>query len=172
MKTYKVMGNTNPWIAARDITFNGKTEVVFERGISLREAQKKLLEFFNSDYGTYFQNWGLVRCNYPYESSSFNDGIRSYSYDSRIYYIEEDNEEKWYCSSYNCIDADGNVSDDVSADNDFFIAENDDAAISHAKELANNGVDYVDEGHFDLELVSVTRVDPNREWEDIETIWY
>ena len=60
----------------------------------LRDAQKKLLEFFNSDYDTYFQNWGLVRCNYPYDSSSFNDGTRSYSYDSRSYYIEEDNEEK------------------------------------------------------------------------------
>ena len=93
-KNYKIVGKTNGWIASRDINFNGKTEITIESNLTLREAQKKLLDFFNEDYDTYYQNWGLVRCNHYDESSSRPDGTRSYEYDSRYYSIEEDNEER------------------------------------------------------------------------------
>ena len=165
-KNYKIIGRTNGWIASRDIHFNGKTEITIESNLTLREAQKKLLDFFNEDYDTYYQNWGLVRCNHHNETTSFSDGTRSYEYDSRYFSIEEDNEERWYSSSYYAVD------EDVDPDCDYFIAENDDAAVAYAKELANKGVDYTDLGHVELELSQVCRVDPEREWEEVETIWY
>lgn len=90
MNTYKIIGRTNGWIASRDINFNGKTEIVFERNLSLKEAQAALLCFFNDDYGTCFANWGLARINHPLVTSSHNDGTRSYEYDSRYYSIEID----------------------------------------------------------------------------------
>lgn len=165
-KNYKIVGKTNGWIAQRDSLFKGKTEITIERDLTLREAQKKLLDFFNEDYDTCYQNWGLVRCNHHNETTSFSDGTRSYEYDSRYFSIEEDNEERWYCSSYYAVD------EDVDPDCDYFIAENDDAAVAYAKELANEGVDYVDIGHVELELSQVCRVDPEREWDEVETIWY
>lgn len=44
-KNYKIVGRTNGWIASRDIHFNGKTEITIESNLTLREAQKKLLDF-------------------------------------------------------------------------------------------------------------------------------
>ncbi len=163
-KSYKIVGRTNGWIAQRDIHFGGKTEITLDSCLTLREAQKKLLDFFNEDYSTYYDNWGLARCNHRYETTSHKDGTRSYEYDSRYYSIEE--EDRWYSSSYDAVDA------DVDPDCDYFIAESDEAAVEHAKELAKNGVDYVGLGHVELELHSVCRVDPSREYEEIKTIWY
>lgn len=88
--TYKIIGRTNPYIAQRDIHFNGKTTITIESGLTLKEAQQKLLQFFNEDYETYFSNWGLVRCNHPFVTSSYKDGTRSYEYDSRYYSIEKE----------------------------------------------------------------------------------
>lgn len=97
MATYKIIGRTNGWIAQRDIHFGGKTTITICEGMTLREAQQKLLDFFNEDYdneiGTPYRNWGLVRCNHPYVTSSHLDGTRSYEYDSRYYSIEPENEE-------------------------------------------------------------------------------
>lgn len=87
--TYKIIGHTNPYIAQRDIHFNGNTTITLATGLTLKEAQQKLLQFFNEDYGTYFSNWGLVRCNHPFEASTHKDGTRSYEYDSRYYSIEK-----------------------------------------------------------------------------------
>lgn len=87
--TYKIIGRTNPYIAQRDIHFNGKTTITIESGLTLKEAQQKLLQFFNEDYGTYFSNWGLVRCNHQYATTTHEDGTRTYEYDSRYYSIEE-----------------------------------------------------------------------------------
>lgn len=84
--TYKIIGRTNPWIAQRDGLFKGETTIILDEGLSLREAQKKLLDFFNEDYDTYYSNWGLVRCNCS-ESYSHKDGTRGYEYDSRYYSI-------------------------------------------------------------------------------------
>jgi len=169
-KNYKIVGRTNGWIANRDIHFNGKTEITIESNLTLREAQKKLLKLFNKDYDTNYQNWGLVRCKYDDETTSRPDGTRSYEYDSRYYSIEEDNKEKWYCSSYAMIKTgDGEY---TCPDCDYFIAKNDEEAIELAKDKAKEGVDYTDEGHFELDLISVCRVDPEREWDEVETIWY
>lgn len=88
--TYKIIGHTNPYIAQRDIHFNGNTTITLATGLTLKEAQQKLLQFFNEDYGTYFSNWGLVRCNHPLWTSSYKDGTRSYEYDSRYYSIEKE----------------------------------------------------------------------------------
>lgn len=172
MKKYKIIGKTNGWIAQRDIHFNGKTMIILADGLTLKEAQQKLLDFFNEDYNTYFSNWGLVRCNYSEVSSSHKDGTRSYEYDSRYYSIEEEEEEKWYCSSYNAIDEEGDVLIDVCPDCDYFSADSDEAAIEQAKELAANGSDYSDIGHVDLEVIQVCRVDPNKEWDEVETVWF
>lgn len=87
---YKIIGKTNGWIAQRDILFKGKTEITIADSLTLKEAQEKILDFFNEDYDTCYQNWGLVRCNYPYQSSSCKDGTRGYEYDSRYYCIAED----------------------------------------------------------------------------------
>lgn len=88
--TYKIIGHTNPYIAQRDIHFNGNTTITLATVLTLKEAQQKLLQFFNEDYGTYFSNWGLVRCNHPFVTSSYKDGTRSYEYDSRYYSIEKE----------------------------------------------------------------------------------
>jgi hypothetical protein len=95
--SYKIIGQTNPYIAQRDIHFNGKTTITLAKGMTLKEAQNLLLCFFNEDYDTSFHNWGLVRCWKPYFTSTQNDGTRSYEYDSRYYSIvEEDDEENNY----------------------------------------------------------------------------
>lgn len=92
MKTYKITGRTNGWIAQRDSLFKGKTNITIESGLTLKEAQKKLIEFFHEDYETYGSNWGLIRCHYPHDTWSNQDGTRGYEYDSRIFEIEEDEE--------------------------------------------------------------------------------
>lgn len=89
-KTYSIIGRTNGYIASRDANFNGKTEVVIEEGLSLKEAQRILLDMFNTDYDTYCANWGIARIKYPSYTSSYKDGTRSYEYDSRYYYIAEE----------------------------------------------------------------------------------
>lgn len=88
--TYRIIGRTNGWIADRDILFKGKCKITLSKGNSLREAQIKILEMFNQDYNTFFQNWGLARMNHPYITWSYKDGTRGYEYDSRYYEIEEE----------------------------------------------------------------------------------
>lgn len=96
MRTYKIVGHTNPWIAQRDSKFNGRTDVVFEENLTLKQARKVLLDFLRHDFEKYFPNWGSVMhsnigknycCHYP-------DGTYSYSYDSRTYGIEKEIDEQ------------------------------------------------------------------------------
>lgn len=76
----------------------------------------------------------------------------------------------WYYVSFEIIKTkDGN---EIFPDGEYYPAENNEEAIKKAKEITAQGVDYVDAGHFDLEILSVTRVDPENEYEDVETIWY
>ena len=93
MKTYKIIGRTNSYIAQRDIHFDGKKEIIIDSNLTLPEAQAKLLSMFNEDYdneiGFRYKNWGLVRCHFPYQTTSFQDGTRSYEHDGRTYTIEE-----------------------------------------------------------------------------------
>ena len=95
MKTYKISGHTNGYIASRDINFNGKCDIDFETGLTLKEAQEKLLDFFNEDYGTYFKNWGLARAHYPYNTTRFADGTYGYDCDSGYYGIVEEHPEEY-----------------------------------------------------------------------------
>lgn len=95
----KIIGKTNGWIASRDCRFNGKTEITIVSGLSLEEAQTKLLEMFNDFYEDedgyeYAETWedadkndrrGKVRL-------SARDGLHSFEYDSRIFEIENENE--------------------------------------------------------------------------------
>ena len=57
MKTYKITKHAEEWIAKKDASFNGKTKITIEHGLSLNEARKKLLEMYNKDWGTNFKTW-------------------------------------------------------------------------------------------------------------------
>lgn len=101
MTTYKIIGQTNGYIANKDAEFKGHTEIVLESSLSLKQAQSKLLDMYNEKYGcerSIANNWGLaVIQSKPYAFGAvktFDDGTRSFDYDSRSYRIEiEDNEE-------------------------------------------------------------------------------
>lgn len=89
--TYRIVGKTDGWIAQRDAIFKGRERVVIERGLTLKEAQEKLLDMYNEDYdfdGMAFANWGLCRIHNPHNTWSHNDGTRGYEYDGRRYSIE------------------------------------------------------------------------------------
>ena len=73
----------------------------------------------------------------------------------------------YYCSSYNSVWI-GN--DEIHPDYDYFEANSDEDAIRIAKELAENGIDYEDVGHIDLELLSVTEIDIET-GDDLRTVW-
>ena len=93
-KTFKIIGRTNGWIAARDSQFNGKTEIVVEKNLTLKEAQEKLLSMFNECYELGCSNWGMAviaskeRAEGAYKTHE--DGTRSFDYDSRSFSIEEE----------------------------------------------------------------------------------
>ena len=93
-KTFKIIGRTNGWITARDSQFNGKTEIVVEKNLTLKEAQGKLLSMFNECYELGCSNWGAAvmarknRAEGAYKTHE--DGTRSFDYDSRTFSIEEE----------------------------------------------------------------------------------
>jgi hypothetical protein len=95
-KKYQITGTTNGWIAQRDLKFNGKTRIIIEKELTLKEAYKKLLDMFNSDYedkGWYAKNWGIaVNISKQKASPTCSDGTRMYEYDGRYYQIEEQEE--------------------------------------------------------------------------------
>ena len=99
MTTYRIIGKTNGWIAQRDSAFNGKTERIFKKGLTLSDAKSKLLDWFNHDYETYFPNWGVAMNSKIGRSYAGRIGdLYCYEWDSRYYSIEE--EESW---TYNYI---------------------------------------------------------------------
>ena len=95
-KTFKIVGRTNGWIAARDSQFNGKTEIDVEKNLTLKEAQRKLLSMFNECYELGCSNWGMAviaskeRAEGAYKTH--DDGTRIFDYDSRTFSIEEEEE--------------------------------------------------------------------------------
>lgn len=95
-KLYQITGTTNGWIAQRDPKFNGKSKIVLCDNLTLKEAQKKLLDFFREDYSDKcwnITNWGVaVNVSNGLASPTFSDGTRMYEYDSRYYRIEEQEE--------------------------------------------------------------------------------
>lgn len=101
MTTFKIIAKTNSYIANRDITFNGKSEVIIESGLSLKEAQSKLLDLYNDKYDCerpFAKNWGLaVIQSKPFlfgALPTYHDGTRSFDWDSRMYSIEIEEDEE------------------------------------------------------------------------------
>lgn len=95
----KIIGKTNGFIAARDIMFNGKTEITIASGLSLAEARQKLLDMFNELYEEedgyeYAETWEEANEHDPKLAVSLspNDGKVSFEYDSRHYEIVEEDE--------------------------------------------------------------------------------
>lgn len=93
----KIIGKTNGFIAARDINFNGKTEITIASGLSLAEARKQLLGMFNELYEDedgyeYAETWEEADEHDPKLAVrlSPNDGMVSFEYDSRHYEIVEE----------------------------------------------------------------------------------
>ena len=93
MKTYKITGLTNSWIAQRDGQFRGRTSITIEEGLSLKEAQRTLLQMLNDCYDSNWINWGLA-CIHNDNAGSRLDGTRYFEYDSRYFSIEEEEEEE------------------------------------------------------------------------------
>lgn len=94
-KTYKIIARTNGWIASRDSSFKGKTEITLQQGLNLSDARKELLRFFCQDYEVYFPNWGVAmnsKLGRDYANRR-SDGTYSYEWDSRYYSIEEENND-------------------------------------------------------------------------------
>lgn len=74
--------------------------------------------------------------------------------------------ERWYRADYNVVGID-------DMHEDYFAADSDEQAIEIAKEIASDGIWYVDAGHKELELVQVVLVDENTEcFNEIKTIYY
>lgn len=98
-KTYRLMGRTNGWIAQRDSFFKGKEYVVIEQGLSLKEAQGKMLQYFN-EYADkeckYAANWGNAVNLGTKDVTAYptdKNGCRTLEYDSRYFYMEVETEE-------------------------------------------------------------------------------
>lgn len=88
MKKYQIIGNTNGWIANRDILFKECTTITIHTDMTLKEAQNKLLEMYNEKYDKSYTNWGQVTRN-NLNASTRNDGTRKFEYDSRYFSIEK-----------------------------------------------------------------------------------
>ena len=91
---FKIVGCTNGWIAERDTQFNGKTEIIIAGNLTLKEAQRKLLSMFNDCYDLNCSNWGMAviarkKCAEGADET-YEDGTRSFDYDSRTFSIEEE----------------------------------------------------------------------------------
>lgn len=101
MKTYKITGSTNGYIASRDIEFNGKTKITIATNLTLEQAREKLDDFFYSDYDyshdqfetSYNEETGESTYGIDSHWHEHPDGTASYEYDSRYYGIEEETEE-------------------------------------------------------------------------------
>lgn len=93
--TYRIYGRTNGWIAARSCEFAGSSYIVIEKGLTLKDAQRRLTSLFNEKFGLCpsIDNWGLIRSHYPHCTYSGTDGTRSFEYDSRFYGIELDDDD-------------------------------------------------------------------------------
>lgn len=85
---YTITKSANAWIAQRDSILRGQTQKTIAAFPTLRDAQKRLLDFYNEDYPAE-TNWGMAVCHNPYYAWSQSNGLRGYEYDSRYYRIEE-----------------------------------------------------------------------------------
>ena len=91
---FKIVGKTNGLIAERDTLFKGKTEIVIDDNLTLKEAQRRLLSMFNGYYELDCSNWGMAvmatKKRAEGADKTHEDGTRSFDYDSRTFSIEEE----------------------------------------------------------------------------------
>lgn len=94
METYKItLTFSDPYIGSR----NGGNKTI-EEGLTLKQAQKKLLEMYNDKYDDrgYATNWGIaVNSSARFAEGAYKtsaDGTRRFDWDSRIYRIEQEEE--------------------------------------------------------------------------------
>ena len=76
--------------------------------------------------------------------------------------------EKWYRADF-----EAEINGETHyPDSEYFVATCDEDAVAYAKQIAKSGWEYADvDHHVEGELVSVTLVDSENEWNDIKTIW-
>lgn len=89
MEKFKILGSTSPYIASRDINFNGKALKVFRSDLTKIEAQRILLEWYNRDNRDKPSrtSWAEAR-RWDGETFNYGGGCFGYRYDSRTYWIE------------------------------------------------------------------------------------
>lgn len=90
MVTYKITRtHTCPYIASRN---NESIKTTLHSNLCLNDAYDILLNMFNQQFDTCFNNWGLavISTNRRHDSAckTSSDKTRRYDYDSRIYQIE------------------------------------------------------------------------------------
>ena len=94
--TYQVVAYTDPYHGSREFGFKRYNDTtyrrVFEKGLSLKEAQSILLRYFCDSAGCYFENWGIA-CSYKREPGlvaypTAQDGTRFFRDDVFRYMIE------------------------------------------------------------------------------------
>lgn len=95
-KRYNIVAETNQYLANRRGEFNGKCRIVKAKNLSLKKAQKELLDLYNELYDgerPFARNWGLAviqsRGNIFGAAPTKSDGTRSFSFDSVYYNIVE-----------------------------------------------------------------------------------
>ena len=77
-QTYRIEATTNSFIAKGDPIFNGRTMFVLKNRLTLKEAQRSLLELYNEKKETSHSH--LAACTH-------SDGTRQFEDDSRFYKI-------------------------------------------------------------------------------------
>lgn len=88
MTTYQIIGQTNPYIAQRDLRFNGKTRIVLSEFDNKEDAIKKLREHLNEDY------------EFLYEYNSLEEFVADrYAYEHFCAFIDSAIEFKGYFES-------------------------------------------------------------------------
>ena len=95
MNNYRIICRTDLYHAASLQEFNKFTgEKIMCEHLTLKEAYKKLLDYFSEDAGRYFNNWGAA-VSYKRKQGldagkTSPDGTRAYSYDIFLYYIDQE----------------------------------------------------------------------------------
>ena len=94
-KNYRIICKTDLHHAASLQEFNKFTgEKIMSEHLTLKEAYKKLLDYFSEDAGRYFNNWGAAVAYNGKQGLDAGktslDGTRAYSCDIFLYYIEQE----------------------------------------------------------------------------------
>lgn len=101
-----IVAKTNPWIAQRSGLFKGRTTVVLEHDLTLKQAQKWLLEYWCEKSQCYAPNWGVavrMKQGVPQDiiaNPTHEDGTRSFEDDSKNFSIEFQDEYAQYIKQY------------------------------------------------------------------------